>query len=449
MIYNELFFINIKDILKLKIFFEKQVLFLVIFCSTSFYSCKKKDQVNPVVKINSPLSGQHFTVEDTIAVSATISDDEEITSVHVRLLNSAYASVGNDLIIPVSSNSYSLNVPYIIDNLFLETGNYLIAVIASDGHSETNAYVNIIVNELPKERKGIYLFSSSDSSSFKISRLDSANNPVNLINVSGDYSGSAIYSSNHELFTLGKLTGALNAFNLDNNSLLWSKPVISPLAGYQDLFFSNDRVYVSYLDGNIRGYDKNGALKYSVQQQGFFIPGIMYKNDQFLFAEIYYPSTSLKKIGGFYLVTGIASQEKTIDIDLKNMYSLDANRLLLFGNDLTSGQGQIEIYNISGNGTNSLHSIPTGSLNDVVQVDNNHYFISHSDGIYLYDYSLNSLTPFTTGFSVYLLEYDDVNQQLFACSGNQVRVYDSVNGSFQFILTSVDTVLDVRILYNK
>ncbi len=389
-------------------------------------------------------------VGDTIAVSANISDDKEITSITVRLLNSSYISVGNDYTIPVSTANYSLNIQFIIDNLNLSSGSYLVAVIASDGHSETNAFVTIYLNELQKERKGIYVMSASNSLSFNVSKLDSSNNLIQVINVTGDYSGSAIYSRNHELFTTGKIGGSFNSFNLNDNSLLWSKPPGSfPLPTFQSLFLRDDLIYVSYYDGNIKAYDKNGSIKYTVQQQGFFRPDVIYKNDQYLFSEIYYPGTGLNKIASFYLVTGIENQEHAIDIDLKNIYTLDQNRLLLFGNDLLSGQGKIETYTISGNGTSMLHLIPTGNLNRVVQIDNNHYFISHSDGIYLYDYTLNSLTPFVSGFHAYSLEYEDLYQELFACSGNQVHVYNSATGSFEYDVASADSVMDVQILYNK
>lgn len=450
MIYRELFVGSNYEKNKLKVINQKWFLFFVIVAMTFFSACKKKDDIHPTVKINSPSSGQSFTVGDTIPVSATISDDKQITSVTVRLLNSGNIPVASSVTVPVSANSYTLNIQFIIDNLYLETGNYTIAVVASDEHTETNAFVSIHLNELPKERIGIYVLSSSNNSSFLVSKLDTANNPAPVITVTGDYSGSAIYSRNKELFTLGKITGSFNAFSLANNSLLWSKPAVSfSLPTFQSLFFSDDLVYVSYYDGNIKGYDKNGSLKYTVQQQGFFIPDAIFKNDQYFFSEIYYPGTQLNKIGSFYLVTGVPNQERTLDIDLKNMYTLDEDRLLLFGNDLISGQGQIEIYNIIGNGTTSIHSIPSGSLNSVVQIDNTHYFISHSNGIYRYNYSLNSLVPFVSGFSAYSLEYDDLNQQLFACSESHVNVYNSVNGDFQYSVMNTDSVMDVRILYNK
>ncbi len=424
-----------------------------IFCVTIvtyFSACKKNDDINPVVKINNPVSGQHFIVGDTIHVSADISDDNEITSITVRLLNLSYISVGSDYTIPVSAANYTLNIQFIIDNLNLPSGNYFIAVIATDGHSETNSFVTIYLNELQKEKKGIYIMSASNSSSFNVSKLDSSNNPIPVISITGDYSGSAIYSRNHELFTLGKITGSFNAFNLDDYSLSWTKPAVSfSIPTFQNLFFLDDLVYVSYYDGNIKAFDKNGLVKYTVQQQGFFRPGVIYKNDQYFFSEIYYSGTDLTKIASFYLVTGVENLERTIDIDLKNICTLDQDRLLLFGNDLITGQGKIETYSISGNGTSLQHVIPTGSLSHVVQVDNSHYFISHSDGIYSFNYSLGSLIPFVSGFHAYSLEYDELNQELFACSGDQIHVYNSASGSFEYNIVSGDSVMDVRILYNK
>ena len=412
--------------------------------------CKKEDTTGPVVKITSPNSGQSYHVGDTVFVIASISDETQITSVTVRLVNSNYISVGRDYSAPVPSNNSVINLHYVIDNLDLLTGNYYIAVIASDGHNDTKEFAPIHIIEIPKVRKGIFVLTAVDSSSFKISSVDSFHIAHNVINVNGDYVASAIYSSNNELFTVGSTTGALNAFDLNDNSFLWTHPSTSTLIPtYRNLFLSDDLVYVSFYDGNIRAYDKSGAPKYMIQQQGFFIPGVILKTDQYVFSELYYTSSHQNKIGAFYLVTGTERQETLIDVNLKNIYSLDNYHLLLFGNDIVTGQGKIEIYDITGNGTTQVHTIPTGNLQRVVQLDNYRYLISHSGGIYLYDYSLNSLTPYVSGLPVYAIEYDDLNQEVFAASGNQVHVYDFNSVAEKYIILTGDSAIDVRVLYTR
>jgi hypothetical protein len=85
----------------------------------------------------------------------------------------------------------------------------------------------------------------------------------------------------------------------------------------------------------------------------------------------------------------------------------------------------------------------------VKQVDNLHYFIAHGDGIYFYDYSSNSLTPFISGLAVHSIEYDDLQQEVFACSGHSLNVYNASNGAFEYTVASPDSVMDARILYNR
>jgi hypothetical protein len=232
-------------------------------------SCKKEDTVGPVIKINKPSSGQHFTVGDTIFVSANISDNEQISSVTVKLLSSNYISVGHDISVKVPSNNSLINVHYIIEDLNLLSGNYIMAVVASDGHNSTNAYVTIHLTELPRVRKAVYLLTATNNSSFRVSALDSMHTLSQVINVNGDYSGSAIYSIQHQLYTLGSITGALNSFDLELYTSLWTHPPVSPVVPtFRNLFFSGDIVYVSYYDGNILGFDQSGNQNYSVDQQG-------------------------------------------------------------------------------------------------------------------------------------------------------------------------------------
>lgn len=313
-----------------------------------------------------------------------------------------------------------------------------------------NEFIPVQIDDSPKVRLETYLLSSSNQFSFNVSKADSMHVPVLLIHATGDYSASAIYSSGHTLFTIANTTGSFNGFDLTNNALLFSKPSgFSTVPAFQNLFLADDIVYVSYYNGNIKGYDKTGSQKYEVLQSGYFIPDVLFKNEQYFFSEIYYSTLHENKLGVYYHVSGATKQECVLDMDIKNMFTLDDNHLLLFGNDTISEKGKIEIYNETGNGTILLHTIPTGLLKNVVQVDRTHYFVSHSGGIYLYSFSLNGLTPFVTGLPVYSLTYDDVDQELFACCGNVVRVYNSSTGVFQYNINTVDSVMDVRLLYNK
>ena len=422
---------------------------VALVCIAFFSSCKKEESNGPVVHINYPMQGQGFTAGDTVSVSATVTDDQRVTSIIIRLLNASYISCDHDEGVPISGNNLEINKDYVISNINLETGDYYIAVIASDGNNVTNEYVRIHINELPKERKGIFILSASNPFSFAVSRLDALNNPVSVTNLNGDYVSSAIYSRNHELFTIGSISGSFNAYDLDGQSFLWSYPPTGfSIPTFMNLFLIKDRIYVSYYDGNIKGYDMGGVQKFEAQQQGYFIPDVIFRTDQYFFSEIFYRGSHQNKLGVFYF-TGAEKQERAIDIDLKNMYSLDQDHLLLFGNDSVLAQGKIEIYDIPGNGTVSLHTILTGMLNQVIQLDDIHYLIAYSDGIYRYDYSMNSLTPFVTSLPVYSMEYDEVNQELFACSGNKVHVYNVVTAAPEYVVNVVDSVLDVRVMYNK
>ncbi len=423
----------------------------VFLIQVLFSSCKKNEDFgSPIVTILKPSSGASFAVGDTFPIQIHISDSKQITAVGIRLLNSNYIPAGHGVSSTFSGNNTVINAQYVIDNVNLVSGNYYIAVTASNGHHETNAYTLIHINELQKVRKAIYLISSANNFSCQVLKIDSLHQPSISISIPGDYAASAIYSLGNTLFTIGKLTGNFNGYDLTSNALLFSKQsAASSIPTFMNLFLENDVVYVSWYNGNIKGYNKTGTQKYEVQQSGYFIPDAILKNDQYFFGELYYPTVHETRIGSFYLVSGAAKQERVIDMDLKNMFTLDNGHLLLFGNDTVSGQGKIEIYNETGNGIIQLHTVPTGLLNNVVQVDNTHYFVAHSGGIYLYNYTLNGLTPFVTGFPVYSLTYDDLDQEIFACSGNTVHVYNSSTASFQYNIANTDSVKDVRLLFSK
>ncbi len=422
----------------------------LLFISCIIISCRKNEEGNIVIDIKGPMSGQQFNPGDTFPVIAAITSNRPLVSATVQLLNSNYIPVATAVNLPLSNTHENLQLNYVADNLFLATGNYILIVTASDDHEETNAFVTVHATELPKERKAIYLLSASGSLGFDVATIDSTHAIHAAFNVNGDYGGSAIYSMQHRLFTIGKKFGNFNAYNLTSNALSFSHPPATPGVPYfQRIFLKNDLVYVSYYDGNIKGYDYSYTQRYGVRQPVSFIPDMIFKNDRYFFAELFYPSAHQTKIGVFDRNMGAEKQEAILDIKIVGMFTIDDTHLLLFGNDSTTGIGKIKIFNITGNGTNEIHTMPSGMMNNVIQYDDTHFLVSYSNGIYMYDYNLNGLTPYVTGLPVYSLTYDDVNDELFACSGNQIHVYNAATASEKYFVVNADSVLDVRLLFNK
>src|SRR5689334_22554716 len=102
--------------------------YLTIFIFLFFFSCKKKENVEPKITITSPLSGTVYVPGDTIQVEADISDDNELGSVTLKLLSASYTPVDHQESFAVNAKTYHLSYDYVINNAYLETGNYFLTL---------------------------------------------------------------------------------------------------------------------------------------------------------------------------------------------------------------------------------------------------------------------------------------------------------------------------------
>lgn len=413
-----------------------------------FNTCRKKENAEPQITITSPASGKIFIPGDTIKVEADISDDGILASVTLKLLNAAYTPVDHQESFSINSSSYHLSYEYVIENIYLETGNYFITLSTTDGDNNINEFRSITIQGIPKTRKAVYALTQSNTSNIKVSKLDSANQLVHQFDVLGDYSGSAISSMFKELNVAGKITGAINQFDLVSNSLLFSEPAYNAmLPSFQNLFFSNELTFVSYYDGRIKAFDKNGHVQFNSAQPVYYRPGALCVNDKYVFAEAYYAGPGENRLVVINYPSGVVKQENNAGLDIASMISKEDNELIIFGNK--NGDGKIYQYHVLSNGINDFHTLFSNTVYSAVAIDNDRYAIATANGLYSYQESNNNLIPVDLSEPVYSLEYDEVNGILFVNAGRKIKEYAFPDAAVLNTVICGDSLLDIRIQYNK
>src|SRR5690606_38881807 len=89
---------------------------IVMSILISLQSCKDdKDEMSPRVTIESPYENQNFSAVDTITIFANITDNEQIKSVEVSLVDTEYNSLGVSRTYQVSGSSVSFLTDFILD----------------------------------------------------------------------------------------------------------------------------------------------------------------------------------------------------------------------------------------------------------------------------------------------------------------------------------------------
>jgi len=414
------------------------------------FSCKKdKDETPPVITISNPHDNQQYTALDTVWVLTAIADETSLQQIEITLTDINKIPVLSTVVITPETNSITLTIPYVLDDINLASGSYYIWIRASDGTNIHDKFRSISINEVPKELKYVYLFTFGNSTTVHALRKSPTGNPQQLFDINGDFTGSAISSKFQKFFTCGKITGNLNAYNIVDNEESWSVPVISnpPFTYFENVSCYNDIIYVSFYDGYIKGYNNNGTITITANSPAGSYPTVIAAGDNYLYADHAMISGSSRIFGEYYITTGILKQQITTNYEIVKIFEKDNDNVFLFANQ--NGQGILRLYNITDNGTWEPHTMPAGQIHDALQIDGNAYLIALDDGIYKYQYANNSLTAYLPGVYAITLKYDVLNSEVYINTGTQINVYDYSTHTLINTIPSADPILDFQFLYNK
>jgi hypothetical protein len=429
---------------------KNSLLISLLLALLFIFSCKKdKDEIPPTITITNPNDNQQYTALDTVWVLATVTDESSLKQIEITLTDDNKTPILSTVVVTPETNSVTLKIPYVLNDINLASGSYYIWIRASDGTNIHDKYRRINIDEIPKELKYIYFFTFGNSTTVHVLRKSPTGTVQQLFDINGDFTGSAISSKFQEFITCGKITGNLNAYNIADNQQSWSVPVISnpPFPYFENATCYNDIIYVSFYDGYIKGYNHKGTITITANSPAGSHPAVISADENYLYADHAMISGTSRIFGVYYLTTGILKQQITTDYEIVKIFEKDNDNVFLFANH--NGQGIMKIYNITDNGTWEPHTMPAGQIHDALQIDANTYLVALDDGIYKYQYANNSLTSYLPGEIATTFKYDDLNSEVYICTGTQILVYDYSTHTLINTIPSADTILDFQFLYNK
>lgn len=430
-----------------------KIYFYIVFLSViTLFSCKKDvDERGPEIKFNTPIENQTFNVYDYVTVNATVTDEVKLSSVSVSLLDASQNYAHVTLPVTVSSPSMTVNMAYLLDNIHLESGIYYIKISASDGENDSHKFQKIYLVAVPKVLNSIYVVSNTGSSQTNLSTIDATFSAIIPYHTfSGDYLASSVSSYDQQAYVCGNFTGNFTGHVLAFNS---PKFIIAPITSSNPYFtgyYSDVRdVYVARYDGNIKGYNYAGGLIYNATAlSGYYAQHMCFNNGQ-LIAEEKEIFTSIKKLVTYY-ATGSVEKNCALTQDVVAFCEMNSTNVFVFGN--IAGQATIELFDRINNNLWSPYpfSLASGSLLSALKLDSDTYLLGHSNGtIYKYQYSLNSVTTYLTGYTAVKLKYDELNDKLYVVEANKVTTFDLATLSQVNTINSTETILDLHLLYNR
>jgi hypothetical protein len=427
----------------------KLLISFICVLSVLFSGCRKEsDTRSPSVTVFQPLKGSIYSVYDTILISALISDESKLESVKISLLDAEQKPVLSSLIFTPTTSQYNLNSGLPIDDIHLVGGVYTLQVKAFDGTNFTNTYLDIQINEIPKELKSVIVVSRGGIYGTEISAFNEDGEWKKVLSLNGDYNVSDISSYSQIIYTAGALSGNLNATSLPAGPVVWQIPLVAspPYRYFEDVLCSWPLLYVAYYNGSIYGYDKNGMVLFSTNIQAGYFPGKLGIVNNLLLASMQSKTGNASLLTAYYMASGSIMQSVNIPVDVVAFEYEDNNRVLVFGNDANSGK--IMEYTVSQNYLRLLYDFPE-RIFAIARKDDNNFFVAGGQAVHWYIRPTNTLVEYLHGTPSALIDFDVVNDRLFALSDHNLSAYDMFSGLSVLSISVADSALALHLLYNK
>jgi len=421
-------------------------LFLWLLLSVS---CAEKDTAPPDVQITAPAEYASFAVLDTLEVYFTVSDDREVETVTVKLVNTDLITVSAQVQQSVGRPSYSGFASLPITDRQLESGSYYVMVTASDGVNERNGFRLIRLEALPLARRAVYITDSRGAGQGGVGRVDSLFSSITTVAVPGQDLGRVWVNSAQDRITVaGVRSPSIQQYRADGLVPAWSAgvPSQSNAPSFHDMTGQGNDVFVSLFTRELRGYGLNGSL----------ILNRIYDEDRphTLFADAQHLFVELRGTGGIQRRLQVLRRNNfsekwivSLPLEVAAICARNASEVFIFGNEV--GQGRVLLYDTGSNGFWEPRQLPPGRVLHAVKGEGQNWFIAHENGLYHYTYSPNYLNLIRPGMVYQRLCLDRADGLLLAARGNTLDVMTGLSGNVVATLAHSDSITDLHIHYTK
>lgn len=430
---------------------NKLLIYLFIVFVLLVYSCKKEkaDKLPPSIKISYPVENVTINVMDTIYITGKVTDDKNIEYITISLKNNNNVSVVPNTTITVKNASYTLNEPFMINDIHLTSGQYYFAISASDGENIKNEYIYVNLVEYPKQRKKFYIFSNNGTVT---NVYDVSNNwTSNFIgSFNGDFLEAAANSYNQQVAFCGSQSGDMVVLNAGDNTQAWKiQSVNSPTFPYfTDLYSYDQEFFLSFYDGNVRSYKSNGGGNFNTNLSTYYAASSVIYNDKIVINEKS-KSGGQEKIGVYY--THFGSNFQSLSLSTETVYKvleyISEGKVYYVSN--IGVNNHLSSYDVNGNFSSVELTFPTGTIKDAIKIYEKYYMVYIDQNIYLANMNSGSYFTFLNHPNGQKIRFDEVNQEVYVIYGSTVEVYDYNTQTLKSTYNHPENISDMVVLYNK
>ena len=423
-----------------------KVKILIFVASTLLYcSCTKKDDNPPNLLVQSPLSNESFQLPCDIKISGYATDNDKVDRVEVNLVSENSATIVQGFDLNADSSYFEYDLSFTVEDLLLLSGSYFINIKAYDEFGNfTSEFISIYLNEIPKTLQSLIYITNNTNQTF-IYQQDSTGNSQLVKQLLGNHLLSFGNSRSQHLFVGTDQNG--DFFDLNNFTKLWNVPVLSsnyPLFIDGSKSEDGNQSHLVLADGRINSYNKNGNIIntiYSNPQEWF---GKFNFQENIVLVE---SSTSFldRDLVVYFRQSGIEKKRVEIDGEIVKIVSISNNEYAIFSQFLN--QSRISIYYENLNQIFTDLELPNCEIFDASLLDN-YLIFSSSNGLFKYDFNLNTLTSISSNLIVSKIIRSEMDSFVYLIAGNKLWTYSST-ANLSLITNYGDSIRNFIPVYNK
>ncbi len=402
-------------------------LILLFVMALILVGCPVEDEpvvipIGPDIEIVSPKNYTEFNSSDTIAVIMNIKSDYSKVDLTLRLWRNIHFIISDSHYSTVTpGDSIILYFPFESWFSFDELFTLTVTATAPD-NGQTNESVQVYISGTPKELHSIWLISNLTSNTTSVKTLSPALELLHEFTFQGNYAGSDVQSARKKFVIAGSNFGDLTVYDADTYAPEWNVPIISnPVQPYfTDVKFYDDLLYVSYWDGLVKGYNRDGIKSYQAEGLSNVVPQLMHLNSD----KLYSPGFQRSNVSQNWWVTsnlkgGMILYSQPITFEPVGFTNLSNSEILIFANNSDGKLDTKKFHGISSPFSDPYEpfSLPDEKLNYSCFVSGSQVLLATENGIYHYKYE-ESIYQVSDLPNVVALGYDDLNELIWAASGN-------------------------------
>lgn len=409
---------------------------------------ENKDEEPPRVIIESPYENQNFSTVDTLTIFANVTDNEQIKSIEVSLLDTEYNGLGIARSFETSGSSVSFLADFILEEPFLKSGLYNLAVRANDGENTGSGYVQIHLTAIERIIEN-YLVVTKNSTQARIYQGDGIDDWQEKGVYTIDLRGAALNYRQNILGLAGGVIGDAVFYETGEFGVVQTIPGFggNSLPYFYGLDFSAEaeQFYLIQRDPQLRVLDKYTKPVSAAQLIPNFLPEKTFSVNNNIFV-LQKSITSPALVLGMYAQSGLLLTSFAVSGQVKEMAVKSQSDTYVW-EDGEDGAALRVLFS----GSNLLataYKRQDETLNAAKEIGNGSFVISTSSGLYRYDFDGGTTVLNLAIADLTALYYDDLDGIIYGTTGNKLYKISST-GQVINIYTFADSIAYFAVNYNR